>query len=56
MEEIKEEDGKVIYVTDGEVFDMSDGESDRDFPFRYSSQLIRISNTGENRRNDDGFI
>ena len=31
LEEIREEDGKVIYVTKGHVDDMSDGESDRDF-------------------------
>lgn len=31
LEEIKEGKGKIIYAAEGEVFDMSDGESDRDF-------------------------
>lgn len=31
LEDIEEENGKVVYETEGEVFDMSDGESDRDF-------------------------
>lgn len=31
LEEIREQDGKLIYRTEGEVHDMSDGESDRDF-------------------------
>jgi hypothetical protein len=51
LEEIKEEDGKVIYVTDGEVFDMSDGESDRDFSlsvqFTVDSESLIQEKTGE---------
>lgn len=31
LEEIERENGRLVYETEGEVFDMSDGESDRDF-------------------------
>lgn len=31
LEEIEHKNGKVVYETEGEVFDMSDGESDDDF-------------------------
>ncbi|HHU49973.1 MAG: hypothetical protein ACOYEH_02420 [Caldicoprobacterales bacterium] len=31
LEEIEEDNGKIVYETEGEVFDMSAGESDRDF-------------------------
>lgn len=31
IEEIREENGRVVYKADGEVFDMSDGESDREY-------------------------
>lgn len=34
LEKIRKEDGKVIYEAEGEVFDLSSGESDRDFDIK----------------------
>jgi hypothetical protein len=39
LEEIREEDGKLLYIAEGEVHDMSDGESDRDFSLKVTYEL-----------------
>ena len=48
LEKIRKEDGKVIYEAEGEVFDLSAGESDRDFDIKGKLHChFRFRNTGE---------
>ncbi len=51
LDEIKEEEGKAVYSANGEVDDMSGGESDRDFSlsvtYAVTPQTITQEKTGE---------
>jgi hypothetical protein len=51
LDQIKEEDGKVVYSATGEIDDMSGGESDRDFSlsvtYTLTPQSITQEKTGE---------
>lgn len=51
LNDINEDEGKLVYLTTGEVDDMSDGESDKDFSlsvtFTVTPQSITQEKTGE---------